>query len=393
METDIVKTILSYSDSYLALSRKVEVNGNKIRINGVDYEFQNPLLISIGKSSPKMAKFFVERLKVSRGLIVSPYQAKVDSLEVIVSSHPKITEKSLYAGSRIVDMLRREDYDIVIFLLSGGASALVEYSDVPLEVLKEINDKLVTSGLSIDEINTVRKHLSKIKGGWLAKYSKAPIVSLIISDVPSSDISFVGSGPTILDKTSVIDAERILAKIGLSSYNKYLVETPKDIKNTVNVKILDVEEVLVKLKNHLKNSLLLSSEVKGDAYSFGVNLAGIANTFARINRQENVILAGGEPDVKITSKAGKGGRNGEVCLGFLKYIRANAKLYAVATDGIDGNSEYAGCYVDHNVKIENIDYYVESHSSYEILEKTGNVIQTGFTGDNVNNIYVLHINN
>ncbi|MFP3225897.1 MAG: DUF4147 domain-containing protein [Sulfolobaceae archaeon] len=387
---EIVNKVLEFSDSYKVLEEKIRVKQGELNVAGNVFKFSRLLLLAVGKSSIKMAKFFLQRIKVSKGIVITPeIYDKLEGVEILQSTHPQISEKSLKAGERVVEVLKKEDYDLVLFLLSGGASALLEYTDIPLEELRSLNDRLVKSGLTINEINVVRKHLSKIKGGWLANYSKSPIVSLIISDVPGGDLSAVGSGPTVLDSTTVDDAIRILKKIGIELKREDLIETPKSLTAPVyNFKILDVEEVLIKLRSYLGGKII-SSEVRGDAFSFGANLAGIGNTLLRIG-DKGIILAGGEPEVKIEGKGGKGGRNGEVCLGFLKFANKGIKLYAIATDGIDGNSEYAGCIVEGGLDID-VDKYILTHSSYELLEKINATIYTGFTGNNVNNVYLLEV--
>ncbi|MEJ2777115.1 DUF4147 domain-containing protein [Sulfolobaceae archaeon RB850M] len=387
---EIVNKVLEFSDSYKVLEEKIRVKQGELNVAGNVFKFSRLLLLAVGKSSIKMAKFFLQRIKVSKGIVITPeIYDKLEGVEILQSTHPQISEKSLKAGERVVEVLKKEDYDLVLFLLSGGASALLEYTDIPLEELRSLNDRLLKSGLTINEINVVRKHLSKIKGGWLANYSKSPIVSLIISDVPGGDLSAVGSGPTVLDSTTVDDAIRILKKIGIELKREDLIETPKSLSAPVyNFKILDVEEVLIKLRSYLGGKII-SSEVRGDAFSFGANLAGIGNTLLRIG-DKGIILAGGEPEVKIEGKGGKGGRNGEVCLGFLKFANKGIKLYAIATDGIDGNSEYAGCIVEGGLDID-VDKYILIHSSYELLEKINATIYTGFTGNNVNNVYLLEV--
>ncbi|BCU69163.1 DUF4147 domain-containing protein [Stygiolobus caldivivus] len=392
----VINELLKYSDSYSALKDKVTIRGNIISVNSSEFVYNNPILISVGKSSIKMAKFFLEHTPIKKGIIITPEASHNERfpLDVFISTHPEISERSLEAGRKVVELLTKEDYDLVIFLISGGASALMEYSDIPLDVLKEINMKLITSGLGIDQINTIRKHLSLIKGGWMLKYSKSPILTFVISDVPGGDLTMVGSGPTLIDQTTKEDAENVLRSIGLGAYSVYLKETPKTSKVKSYVyKVLDVESVLIKLKNTFQQAEVLSSEIRGDAYSFGIQLAGIANTLSRLREGKKILLFGGEPDVKITGKHGKGGRNGEVCLGFLKYIKTDAILYAFATDGIDGNSDYAGCYVSDQLRINSleIEEAIETHSSYELLERYGSVIKTGYTGNNVNNIYLLEI--
>lgn len=391
---EVVKKVLDFSDPYKALEEKVKVKEGEIEVEGEKFKFKKPIVIAIGKASYKMAKFFTDRLDI-KGLAVVPKGSKVSlPIKVIESTHPQISEESFKAGEEVIRFLKEEDYDLVLFLLSGGASALVEFSNAPFEVVSEINEKLVKSGLSINEINVVRKHLSAIKGGKLADYSKAPILTLIVSDVPGGDISSVGSGPTLPDPSTIEEAKKVLAKIGLEKYSVYLTETKKEVKNSKYFLILDASIVLEKLKGYFgERSFILSSEVRGDAFSFGQNLAGIVNTSLSGSgfKPPYILLAGGEPEVKVQGKAGKGGRNGEVCLGFLKWLKGKARLYAIATDGIDGNSEYAGCIVDDSVVVEDIDYYISTHSSYEILEKIGRVIKTGYTFTNVNNVYILEV--
>lgn len=396
MNDELVNKILEFSDPYKALEESVSLNSSEILINNSEkFHFKKPLIIAVGKASYKMAKFFTDRIE-GKGIVIIPKETNISlPLRVIESTHPNISEESFRAGYEVIDLLKNEDYDIVFFLLSGGASALMEYSKAPFEVIKEVNETLVRSGLSINEINIVRKHLSLIKGGKLTDYAKAPIITLIVSDVPGGDLATVGSGPTLPDCSSLDEALNILKRVKLEKYSTYLSGTKKEVKSIHKAfLILDVRKVLAKLRNYVgHNSLILSSEVRGDAYSFGQNLAGIVNTsndglgFPK----PLTLLAGGEPDVKIEGRVGKGGRNGEVCLGFLKWLRrkAKVKLYAIATDGIDGNSEYAGCEVDESTEIADIDYYIATHSSYEALERVGKVIKTGYTFTNVNNIYVL----
>ncbi|BAB67133.1 glycerate 2-kinase [Sulfurisphaera tokodaii] len=395
----IIEKILTFSDPYIALDERVVIKKNEIIVDGNHFPYTKPAIIAVGKASYKMAKFFIDKLKDVKGLVILPKGSYISlpKVEVIESTHPDISELSFKAGTEVIKFLKNEDYDLLIFLLSGGASALMEYSNVPYEILRDINEKLVKSGLSVNEINIVRKHLSLIKGGKLTEFSKAPILTLIVSDVPGGDLSAVGSGPTLPDSSTVDDAKLILNKVGLGEYSKYLIETKKEVHNSFNFLILDINIVLRKLRDIVQNPIILSSEIRGDAYSFGQNLAGIVNTsFSNLGlKPPYTLLAGGEPDVKIEGKAGKGGRNGEVCLGFLKWVKRNSnhrfKLYAIATDGIDGNSEYAGCIVDENTIVDNIEYYIYSHSSYEALEKVGRVIKTGYTFTNVNNVYVLEV--
>lgn len=391
---EIVKRVLEYADPYKTLQEKVKLNSNSITIleTGFTFNFSKPLLIAAGKASYKMAKFFLERIKPVNYLIVTPRGSNLHLDNVIEAGHPQLDENSVKAGKLVKELLLKEDYDVLFFLLSGGASALLEDPVIPLDDFKKINRALVESGLDIKQINTVRKHLSNLKGGRLAKLSKAPVISLVLSDVPGNDLSSIGSGPTFPDNTTVEDAKRILEKIGYSSYSKYLVETPKEV-NAYNYIFLDNMSVLKKIAEIVPNPLILTSEVMGEAKQLGIFIASIYNSMKNysVPFRKGTILIGGEPDVKIEGKGGKGGRNGEVALSLLLHARGNYKFYAIATDGIDGNSEYAGCIINGNMNIpkEDIEKALETHSSYELLEKYSATIKTGLTYTNVNNVYIL----
>ncbi len=396
----LIDKILEYSDPYNALRDKVSVTNNKIVINSESFTFSRPILIAVGKASIPMSKFFVERINFIDKVIVAPKNSKADN-DVIRAGHPLPDENSMKAGEKVIELLRSNDYDLVIFAISGGASAMIESSELGLEELIYINKTLISSGLGINSINIVRKHLSKIKGGKIINYVRngATVLSFIVSDVPGNDISSIGSGLTAVDYSTLDDAINILKKLNLHKYINYLTETPKEFKHIVkNFVILDNMSVLKRLSMDLTNSLILTSEIRGEAKDVGSFLASIYNSIDSYGlplKRPSYIILGGEPEVTITGKAGRGGRNGEVCLSFLKYVRKNNskfELLAFATDGIDGNSEYAGCVVNEDIKLDDneIDKSLDTHSSYEVLERYNAVIKTGYTNTNVNNIYVLN---
>ncbi|WP_338600369.1 glycerate 2-kinase [Sulfolobus tengchongensis] len=396
---EIIKKILEFSDPYRALQEKVRINDNTISFNDERVYFKKPILIAVGKASIPMAEFFRQRISLKAEIVITPKGTSKGG-DVIEAGHPLPDENSIKAGKKVLDLLLNEDYDLVIFAISGGASALLEYSDIPIEELKMINKLLVTSGIGIDKINIVRKHLSKIKGGKIIEYVKdrAPVISFIVSDVPGNDISSIGSGLTSIDKSTINDALMLLRKVGLENYAKYLTETPKSFSRTIiNYLILDNMEVLKKLSNYLGNSLILTSEVRGEAKDVGVFMASIYNSSENYGiplKRPYYLLLGGEPEVTIKGKTGKGGRNGEVCLSFLKYVKKSGKfeLLSFATDGIDGNSDYAGCVISSNTNIneDEINDALETHNSYGLLERYESTIRTGYTYTNVNNIYVLN---
>ena len=382
---EIVSKLLTLVRPEYWLDKRVNVVNKVVQINGRVYTTSKPLLIAVGKSAVPMAKWFMDRMEFVRKIVVTPVNVDLDA-EVIVAQHPYPGPGSLEAGRRVIEALETEDYDLVLFLISGGASALMEYSEMDLEELVELNSILVTSGLSIDEINTVRKHVSLLKGGQLAMKSKSKVVTLAVSDVPGDDPSVIGSGPTVPDSTTKEEALEILERLGLKKFSRYLRETPKSLPNSEFFLLYDAMDVL---REGFRDWTILTSEVRGEARSLGEFLSSIANN-VNVTGLKRVALAG-EPEVRITGKSGKGGRNGEVCLSFLEHLRSDSLLVAVASDGIDGNSEYAGCFAYRGAgpTREEVVRALDEHDSYSVLEKYGLVIKTGYTFSNVNNFYFL----
>ena len=382
---EIVSKLLTLVRPEYWLLKRVKASRNSISINGTTFTFSRPLLIAVGKSAVPMARWFIERAEFVRKIVVTPARAEVDA-EVIVAEHPYPGPGSIKAGERVLQALENEKYDLVVFLLSGGASALMEYSEMGLEELVELNKALVTSGLTIHEINAVRKHVSLIKGGQLALRSKAPVLTIAVSDVPGDDPSVIGSGPTVPDTTTRESALEILKKLGLDRFSKYVHETPKSLQNSFYFTLYNALDVL---KEGFTDWTILTGEVVGEAKSLGLFLASIANSSYRTGLRR-VALAG-EPEVRVSGKVGKGGRNGEVCLSFLNHVRVESLLVAFASDGIDGNSEYAGCFVSRDTGIprDEIIRSLAEHDSYSLLERYGVAIKTGLTFANVNNFYFL----
>jgi Putative glycerate kinase len=402
---DLVNKILNASDPYIALNENVIVKNNEIKIKDSSFNFKKLLAIAIGKASLKMIKWAIEKLKPIKSIVVTlEKDVKLDNVEVIESTHPNPTEKSIEAAKRIIEALKYEDYDLALFLISGGSSAMVELPTISLEDYIKTNKVLLKSKLNIHQINIVRKHLSKIKGGRLALYSKSPIISLIVSDVLENDPSAVGSGPTCEDNSTFKDAYQIVKVLSIpNSAKNYIIrgmngeyeDTPKYLPKAKSFIILDNMSVLKKIKGDLDNSLILTSQLNGESREVAKCIASIVNSIIDygilLKRPCNLIL-GGEPYVNVKGK-GKGGRNSEFALSFLESAskKAKWKLLAFATDGIDGNSDYAGCIATSEMELENINDYFENNDTYSFFEKYNSVIKTGKTGTNVNNVYVISI--
>ncbi|BCU67030.1 glycerate kinase [Sulfolobales archaeon HS-7] len=401
-ENEILSKILRYSDPYAALEESVRVRRDGLSIGNDFYLTKHPLIVSLGKASHKMAKWAIEKFENAKVVSVSLGE-KTPGVENILSTHPNVSENSVRAALRISELINSDDYDLLLFLISGGASAMVENPAIPLEDYIRINYRLIRSGLDIWKINTVRKHLSLVKGGRMFSSTKKQVVSLIVSDVPGDDVSTIGGGITAPDPTSYHDAIRIAERIGDNQLKNFLLkvqaelgETPKELKNVRNYIILNNFKVLSRLANELSNSFILGSELQGEAVEAGKFIASIVNSihdYKVPHKSPATLLLGGEPDVTVRGK-GVGGRNSELGIGFITTVRkgVNYGLIAFATDGIDGNSDYAGVSLG-DMWVDEVDVkdYLESSNTYAYFEVNNRCIKTGSTGTNVNNIYIVYI--
>jgi len=394
--------------------------------------FKNILPICVGKASVDMGNTALSLLKnfeneISEGVIVVNKEnfKRVKGFKCFSSGHPVPDKNGLLASLHIEKKLHSlSEKDLVLFFLSGGGSALLPYpsANIKIEQKVSLNRKLLNSGADIKEINTVRKHLSKIKGGNLLKMSfPAKVHSFILSDVIGDDLSSISSGPTVPDETSFNDVKKILRKynlwndidksikahIELGIYDKSL-ETP----DKTNKVFLNVENTLIGSNNLcLKSIDSLCKEKDINSKIWKTNIQGdvqvIAKNFVRDLKKKNykkpiILISGGESTVKIKGK-GKGGRNQEFALHFIKNIRkslSNLKftLLSAGTDGRDGPTNAAGAIVNdksldliENKKI-NLNKELENNNSYQVLKKINSLVIINGTNTNVADIQLLMIN-
>ena len=394
--------------------------------------FKNILPICVGKASVDMGNTALSLLKnfeneISEGVIVVNKEnfKRVKGFKCFSSGHPVPDKNGLLASLHIEKKLHSlSEKDLVLFFLSGGGSALLPYpsANIKIEQKVSLNRKLLNSGADIKEINTVRKHLSKIKGGNLLKMSfPAKVHSFILSDVIGDDLSSISSGPTVPDETSFNDVKKILRKynlwndidksikahIELGIYDKSL-ETP----DKTNKVFLNVENTLIGSNNLcLKSIDSLCKEKDINSKIWKTNIEGdvqvIAKNFVRDLKKKNykkpiILISGGESTVKIKGK-GKGGRNQEFALHFIKNIRkslSNLKftLLSAGTDGRDGPTNAAGAIVNdksldliENKKI-NLNKELENNNSYQVLKKINSLVIINGTNTNVADIQLLMIN-
>jgi len=363
--------------------------------------YKNVYIYGSGKASIEMAKATKLILgdRVKKSLVVSNYDENHKDLEVILSSHPLPSQKSIDAGERLISEFRSMDEDdFYIYLLSGGSSALIEkpVRGVSLEDFIQTTQLLLKNGLSIDEINVIRKSISDIKGGKLGLNSKAKGVVLIVSDVIGDDLHSIGSAPLMLANTTAKDAKDIVDRYDIfDSLSKSVQDIMK--KEVVSLKrsneiehfllasnILALQSAKDRAKELGLRSKIVSSTVEGDVKDVADFIIS-----SRMQEDVEVLLFGGEPTV-IVEGSGNGGRNQELALWVLKKMSTldDFTFLSAGSDGIDGNSDVAGAVIELSDLNDDIDKYLLENDSYHYLKKEDSLIITGESGTNVMDIMI-----
>ncbi|MFX0097060.1 MAG: glycerate kinase [Candidatus Hodarchaeota archaeon] len=430
---DIIEAILESVNPEKAIRRHIRLEKEKLSVNNYSVDLAETdriFVVGAGKASGAMATAIEKILgdRINDG-IVNVLEGTKDkytthSIELNEAGHPIPTESGVRGAQRIIELADSAgDRDIVICLVSGGGSALLPLPSPPVKLKEkqELTDLLLRSGANIKEINTVRKHISRIKGGQLAtKAYPATMLTLIISDVVGDPLDVISSGPTVPDSSTFADALRILRKYELWSNTPKSIqarlkqglegripETPKQsdpgLQKVHNQIIasgnLAIEAAEQEGKKSSLNTLILSSHVEGEAKHFGTFLAAIAREIVlRGNpiKRPALLIAGGETTVTLTGQ-GNGGRNQAVALSAALGIDGldGVVVFSLATDGIDGNSVAAGAIVDGTTiyrarKLDlDPDRYLKENAEYHFFEKVGDSIITGPTGTNVNDLMII----
>jgi glycerate 2-kinase len=382
------------------------------------------VVVGGGKSAAVMAAALEEAWPdvALEGTVVTRYGHAVPTrrIEVIEASHPVPDDNSERGAKRLLERVQGlSKDDLVIALMSGGASALLA-APVPGLTLADkqaVNRSLLACGANITEMNTVRKHLSAIKGGRLAAAAApARVVTLAISDVPGDDPAVIGSGPTVPDATSFAQARALIARYGIilpSVVSERLArdddETPKpgSLPNVefrmIATPMMALDAMAAKARTMGLNPLILGDALEGEGRQMGTVMAGIARS-VRTHGQPlpapAVLLSGGETTVTMTGKpTGKGGRNTTFLLGLAIALDGAAGIWATAgdTDGIDGTDDIAGALLTPDTlsraRAKGLDAraMLAAHDSHGFFEAIGDLIVTGPTLTNVNDIRAIII--
>ena len=394
------------------------------------------LVIGAGKAGGAMAQAVEAHWPLDaslEGLVVTRYhhvpprpEGLPQRIEVVEASHPVPDEAGQAAAQRILTMARGlTPDDLVLCLISGGGSALLTLpaDGLTLEDKQAINQQLLNSGANIGEMNCVRKHLSRIKGGRLAAAcAPARVVSLMISDVPGDDPSTIASGPTVADATTCADALSILKRYDIAVPGPVAellasgaLETPKPgdavfaghAVRLIATPQQSLEAAAAAARAAGIDAHILSDEMEGESREVGKVHAALARAVARGTgawSKPCVILSGGETTVTVRQQTGgaargRGGRAGEFCMGLAQALQGQAGVWGLAadTDGIDGMEDNAGAFVAPDTLRQavsrgmKIDDYLDRNDAVGYFEPLGALLRTGPTHTNVNDFRALLI--
>jgi len=377
------------------------VGGEMVDLKQID----RLIFVAIGKCAADAAMAAEEILgdRIARGVVLDVKKCpEVKHLQAFCGTHPLPSDENLAATEAIVATLKDlTERDLVIFVISGGGSTLLFLPQNPND-REEISifNALTDAGATIEELNTVRKHLSLARGGWLAEYAyPARVISLIFSDVTGDDISFVSSGPTVKDATTIEDAANVLAKFNVlrtCNIEKCdLVETPKDDKYFSRVKnILTVSNrKALDAMQEQAQKLGFAAEIR-DTKLIG-EVVGVAEMVVSALRQapaKSVLLWGGETTVEIKGK-GAGGRNLQLAATALDFVKDGEEILSFGSDGRD-HGPYAGAICDTITKQATMDkgleikHFRDDNDTQTLFEKAGNYVLTGDTGSNVSDLII-----
>jgi glycerate 2-kinase len=383
------------------------------------------IVIGCGKAAATMAKAFEDAwTHPLEGVVVTRYGHSVPTkmIKVLEASHPVPDEAGLAAAREIMDRVSGlSKDDLVVFLVSGGGSALLTLpaEGLSLDEKKQLNTALLQSGANITEMNCVRKHLSGIKGGRLAaQINPARCVTLAISDIPGDDLSVIASGPTEPDKTTFGDALAILSKYNINepaSVVEHLVrglnETPKpgdSIFENISTHLISTPQMSLEAaaktaKEHGYSPIILGDAIEGEAREVARVHAGITKQVLRHNQPINrpcVILSGGETTVTVRGD-GRGGRNAEFLLALAIELNGlnSVSAFAGDTDGVDGTENNAGAIIDPSTLRRAAELNLDSkamlanNDAYNFFDSLGDLVITGPTLTNVNDFRAIIIDN
>lgn len=381
-------------------------------LQGKEFGNGRIFVVSVGKAGWQMAKAAADILgeRITSGICITKYdhvKAEIPRIVCCEAGHPIPDEQSFNSTQKVLELVKDLKVDdTVLFLLSGGGSALFEKPLISEEELTSITHQLLACGADIVEMNTIRKRLSAVKGGKFAKICEpASVYSIVLSDIVGDPLDMIASGPAYPDNSNSEQALRIVEKYHLKLSNEAMElmcqETPRKLTN-VTTNITGSVRNLCKAASEASRKLgytpyILTDCLECEAREAGTFLAAIARSHQN-STQSVAYIVGGETVVHLTGK-GKGGRNQELVLSAANGIDGmkDTAIFSIGSDGTDGPTDAAGGYCDSNTKrkLENlgIDIYqiLQNNDAYSALKKVDGLVITGATGTNVNDVAVVLI--
>lgn len=384
-----------------AIRNLIRIDGETLHVDGHLFDlakYKNIYCIAFGKASGDAVLTLESILgaKLSGGVALDKSDYPTQLVKLYRGTHPRPSEDNVKASGEIYKLAEGlGEEDLAFVVVSGGGSALLCWPESECENGKLLYEAFLQTGGTVREINTVRKHISSLKGGGLAKtLYPATVISLILCDVSGGYYEDVASGPTYYDTSTIADAEAVLEKYKLT-LPIILNETPKDKKYFDKVYNIPVLSNVVALDSMEKKARELGYETKILGAEMYDAPEKAIETFVSQARDNTVLLAGGEPSLAVTKKGGSGGRNEMTSLMALKHISEKDTFSSCASDGIDNQSKYAGGIVDETTLSRARELYLDLDTALAdfdpepFLEKTDDLVLTGETGSNVSDFLIM----
>jgi hydroxypyruvate reductase len=382
-------------NSLAGIIKENKLLGNKSHLLS---KYRKIHVVAVGKAADSMAKLVHSKIKLARGIIVIPQNYKPvfhnKKFKIHHAAHPIPNKSSIAAAKSILALLKNaKKNDLVIFLISGGASSLVCLPEgITLTQKQRMTQLLLKCGATIDEINSIRKHLSSIKGGKLAQNLPCSAISLVMSDVVGDNLSSIASGLTYFDDSTFSDCMRIIKKyhleqkIPLQVLKRLQLGTKGEIAETP--KKLIIPNFIVATNRNCVDAMAKKAAILAPVSGDVKNAAKrILQNFS--NTKKSCLVFGGETTVKVIG-SGKGGRNQELVLRILQNLKKNSSVVAsIGTDGIDGNTKYAGAISDFTPNKNEIKDYLKENNSNAFFKKHNRLILTGPTHTNLMDIGLI----
>lgn len=402
---DLIEAALASIQPTEVLAKNFVLKNNNLKILDKNYnlnDFERVFLIGFGKGSAAISKIIEDNLgeKLTKGFVIDTVGESFEKIDFTLGTHPLPSQENLDFSKNVIEQMQGlTQKDLVLIVICGGGSVMFEAPNVGLEKLIEVNQALLRSGATISEINTIRKHLSKVKGGGLVKLLfPAKIASLIFSDVPGNDLSVIASGTTTMDKTTLADCWQVYNKYELGALElteNDFTETPKD-ENTFstveNILMLSNLTALNAMKKKAEEQKI-NVEIYSDNFEAEADLAGKA--LIEKTKPNSILLIGGETTVKVMNKNGIGGRNQELVLASLYGLDDKTIIASFDSDGWD-NSPLAGAIGDiHTLEKAkklgiNPEEILKENNSFSFFKNTEDGIVTDRLSSNVSDLIIIY---